>query len=245
MWYLLSSNPLRNPAEFLLLGLAMLYLGLLAAPGSLFAENARAGGVSVYTHGSTAGILPDVELAEKLLSRSPLNDVHLRQSIYLTQSTPEYAFFAPGSVQSFGITFALFADSFLAPSDPVADTIRANRSSYNLRPLSAVLAHERMHVLLSHHFGLMRTWLAPTWKQEGIASTSRAATVSAITPRGCAYSQHKLRPLPRSAIFETTCGSSIFWKKDILRSISCSISTSTLRRSIGMRSLDSPEDSVC
>jgi hypothetical protein len=108
-----------------------------------------------------------VELAEKLLSRSPLNDVHLRQSIYLTQSTPEYAFFAPGSVQSFGITFALFADSFLAPSDPVADTIRANRSSYNLRPLSAVLAHERMHVLLSHHFGLMRTWLAPTWKQEG------------------------------------------------------------------------------
>lgn len=160
-------NPRRNPVGFCLSILALGYLSLLAAPNFLFAESQSFGAVTVYAHSSLAGIEPQMRDAEAALARSPINDPALRQRIYLTSSTQEFGWFALEARQALGVSFEEFGSSFLSAADPASNTVRSSGNRFNVRQLSQVIAHERMHLLLAHHFGLVRIHLSPTWKQEG------------------------------------------------------------------------------
>jgi len=164
---ILSLNPRVNPVGVTLLGLAVLYVAVIAAPNLLFGESVSAGAVEIYSHHRVPGMLSAVAIAEQSLAKSPINDIEVPQRIFLTQSTSEFTFFAPAAVRAFGATYPAFSDTFLALTDDQSLIVHANRDTLNRRPLSAVIAHERMHVLLTHHFGLLRSILAPTWKQEG------------------------------------------------------------------------------
>lgn len=156
-----------NRYGYFLLILAIAYAALLSAPNLLFAENAHIGAVTVYTHDSATGILPVLQEAEARLAQSPLNDESVSQRIYLTRSTTEFAFYSYRSGSAFGATYTLLHSTFLSPSDPVHNLITSDRAQFNRRQLSAVIAHERMHILLSHHFGSANILFVPAWKQEG------------------------------------------------------------------------------
>ncbi len=121
----------------------------------------------MYAHGSLSGIEPEMRDAEAALARSPINDPALRQRIYLTSSTREFGWFALHNRQALGVSVEEFGSTFLPAADPASNTVRSSRNRFNVRQLSQVIAHERMHLLLAHHFGLIRIHLSPTWKQEG------------------------------------------------------------------------------
>lgn len=140
---------------------------ILVAPNLLFAESQRFGAVTVYAHNSLAGIEPEMKDAEAALARSPINDPAVRQRIYLTRSTQEFAWFSPNSRQALGTSYVEFGSTFLPEADPASNTVRSSRDRFNVRRLSQVITHERMHLLLAHHFGWIRTHLSPNWKQEG------------------------------------------------------------------------------
>ncbi len=162
-----SMNPRRNPIGFCVSLLMLGYLSLLIAPNFLFAESHNFGTVTIYAHGSLTGIEPEMREAEAALTRSPINNPTLKQRLYLTRTPQEFAFFSPYSKQSFGSTYEEFGSSFLSAADPASNTVRSSRDRFNVRQLSQVIAHERMHLLLAHHFGLVKILLSPTWKQEG------------------------------------------------------------------------------
>jgi hypothetical protein len=160
-------SPRRKPVRFALSCLLGLYALLLAAPGFLFAEHVDRNGIRVYTHHSPTGLDDDLRTAAALTAKSPLDDPALRQNVYLTQASAEYTLFVPSARHGLGATYHLLNHTFLPPSDPVADMVHSDRATLNQRPLSAVLAHERTHTLLEHHFGLLRLLATSTWKQEG------------------------------------------------------------------------------
>jgi len=162
-----SMNPRRNPIQFCILILALGYLSLLIAPNFLFAESQSFGAVTVYAHGPLIGLQQEMQYAEMALAQSPLDDPAVKQRVYLTRSAGEYAWFVPFSRQSLGAAYEEFDSSFLSAADPASDTVHSSRDRFNVRRLSQTMAHERMHLLLAHHFGLVRTLLSPAWKQEG------------------------------------------------------------------------------
>ena len=165
--HLFSWNPRSNPAGYLLLFAALFYLAVLAAPDFLFAETVHAGAITIHTHIPSASILPDVQRAEARLALSSINDIAAPQHVYLTRSNSEFRFFALRAYRALGITYSAFSSIYVPPSDVVADMVTSARSQFNQVPLSAVLAHERMHILLSHHFGYFAIFMSPAWKQEG------------------------------------------------------------------------------
>ena len=163
----LSSDPRRNPLGYTVLALILLYGALLANPSRLFAQTLHAGAITLYTHDSPAGLDRDLALAQRILARSPIDDPALPQRFYLTHTPAQFALYTNVSRFAFGVTHAQFSDTFVAPSDAASDIVRSARATFNERPLSAVLAHERTHLLLAHHFGRVSTMLSPAWKQEG------------------------------------------------------------------------------
>ena len=142
-----SSNPRRNPIGAALTFVAAVYLIVLAAPSFLFAESLHTGPITLYTHISAPGLSADLARAQARLALSSSDDPNLPQSFFLTESHAEFAFFSAGHAHAFAITLPRPANSFLAPSDPAADTIHSDRPTLNQRPLSAVLGH---------HFGSLR-----------------------------------------------------------------------------------------
>ncbi|MHC5537713.1 hypothetical protein ACYOEI_05715, partial [Singulisphaera rosea] len=48
-----------------------------------------------------------------------------------------------------------------------ADLVFRKSSGQDRRPLSSVIAHERVHALLLAHYGPWRYYRIPTWKNEG------------------------------------------------------------------------------
>jgi hypothetical protein len=160
-------HPRRQPVRFVLSSLLYLYALLLAVPGILFAEHVQHGAIAVYAHKPQAGLDADLRRADALVARSAIDDPSLTQRIVLTQSHREFAFFVPAASHSLGVTYNLLNETFLPPSDAAADLIHSDLPAFNQRPLSAVIAHERVHALLEHHFGLSHIVRTPAWKQEG------------------------------------------------------------------------------
>jgi hypothetical protein len=176
----LFPSPRRQPVRFALSCFLLLWVALLAMPGLLFAERLDHGAIHVYSHHSPTGLDDDLRRADALLDRSTINDPALTQRIYLTSSHYEFAVFAPAARHALGVTYHVLNNTFLSPSAPIADTIQSDRPFLHQRALSAVIAHERTHALLEHHFGLLRLIMMPAWKQEGycdyIAGSSSVGT---------------------------------------------------------------------
>lgn len=158
----------RRAARAVVLVVVMTYGGLFAFPSVLFAHHVAHGPFEVWSDvpidPAIGAVLDD---AERLLARSPLHDPAMRHRLYLCNTSIRWALLAPGKGGSFGVTYAVVGHSVLNRSDVGADLVFRDASRHDRRPLSAVIAHERMHDLIARRYGPIRSRLLPDWKVEG------------------------------------------------------------------------------
>ena len=75
--------------------------------------------------------------------------------------------FRPAAPAAFAVSYSLFNETFLAPSNVASNTITRAAASHRTRRFSSVISHEVTHLLLAKRFGLVRDFWASTWKKEG------------------------------------------------------------------------------
>jgi hypothetical protein len=144
------------------------YGGLFAFPSVLFAHHVARGPFEVWSDvpidPAIEGVLDD---AERMLAKSPLHDPAMRHHVYLCNTPIRRALFAPGKGGSFGVTYAIVGHSMLNQSDVASNVVFRDATKHDRRPLSAVIAHERMHALIARRYGTIGSRLLPDWKVEG------------------------------------------------------------------------------
>ena len=144
------------------------YLVLLAYPGILLAHHVTHGAFRVDSDAPIdpriAAVLDD---AAARLARSPLNDPAMVHRVAICTTPPRRWLLAPRGRGAFGITYAVVGTSVLGRVDIPANLSYRDGPRYDRRPLSSVIAHERMHALLERRYGAITCWRLPTWKTEG------------------------------------------------------------------------------
>lgn len=157
----------RRRAQWLVVGVALAYAGLLAFPGVLFAHYHERGAYRVWSDEpidpSIAAVL---DAAEARLARSPLYDPGMVHRLYICNSPLRMRLLARGT-GAFGVTYALRHNTILNRAEVPADRIFRGTPERNRRPLSSVIAHERVHALLLSHYGPLTYHRLPMWKNEG------------------------------------------------------------------------------
>jgi hypothetical protein len=58
-------------------------------------------------------------------------------------------------------------NTILSRTDVTANLVFRDAALHDRRPLSAVIAHERIHALMDRHFGDLACLSIPVWKKEG------------------------------------------------------------------------------
>jgi hypothetical protein len=158
----------RRGVRAFLLVLGLAYGGLFAFPGVLFAHHVAHGAFEVWSDVSIdPAIGPVLDDAERLLAKSPLHDPAMRHHVYLCNTPNRWALLAPGNSGSFGVTYAIVGHSVLNRSDVASNVVFRDASKHDRRPLSAVIAHERMHALIARRYGTIGSRFLPDWKVEG------------------------------------------------------------------------------
>ena len=148
--------------------LAAAYVLLLVFPEVVFAERVVYKNFRVYSSQSIdRNIYPILDRVQARLATSGIDDPHAVHRIFLCESPGLYRFFAPGKAGSFGVSYGLLNETFLAPSAVATDTITRSAPRHNTRSLSSVIAHELTHLLLARRFGVVRDFFTPSWKKEG------------------------------------------------------------------------------
>lgn len=148
----------------------------IAAPQALgFPHVAVIGATKIYAEGpidlaKMARVLAD---ADRRLRSSTLYDGQVAERVFLTDGGWRWHMLALGSNDAFALTRPV--------SDIVSGAIIVNKSSIaknritlrrdvgGTRSLSAIIAHERTHILVRDHFGLVASVQFPVWKNEGYA----------------------------------------------------------------------------
>jgi hypothetical protein len=155
-------------ARIAALVVVLAYGGLLAFPGILLAHHVSHGPFEVW---SDVPIDPAIgavlDEAGRRLAASPLNDPAVRHRVFLCNTPFCRALLGPGRDGSFGVTYEFVGHSTINRSDVAADLVFRGAKKHDRRPLSAVIAHERMHALISCRYGVIGAHLLPTWKVEG------------------------------------------------------------------------------
>jgi len=151
-----------------LIAVALAYAGLLTFPGPLFAHYHEQGTYRVW---SDEPIDPSIrtvlDTAEGLLRQSPLYEPGMVHRLYVCNNNIRMKFFARGGDKAFGVTYLPRHNTFLNRAQIPADRILRGTPEQNQRPLSSVIAHERVHALLLSHYGFLTDYRLPTWKKEG------------------------------------------------------------------------------
>jgi hypothetical protein len=150
-----------------LFSVVLSYVGLLTFPGVLFAHYHEHGAFRVWSDEPiNPSIAAALDIAEARLANSPIHDPQMVHRLFICNDPLRMKFFARGT-QAFGVTYAMRHNTFLNRAELPADRIFRNSPEQNERPLSSVIAHERIHALLLSHYGLMTEYFLPTWKKEG------------------------------------------------------------------------------
>jgi hypothetical protein len=148
--------------------LVAVYVLLLIFPEVVFAERVAYQNFRVYSSQSIdRNISRILDRVQARLAASGIDDPQAVHRIFLCGSPGLYRFFAPGRAGSFGVSYGLLSETFLAPSDVAADTITRAAPAHKTRSLSSVIAHELTHLLLARRFGVVRDFFTPSWKKEG------------------------------------------------------------------------------
>jgi hypothetical protein len=167
-WPLVTRANLARAIRYTVPALVAVYVLLLVFPEVAFAEHATYKNFRVYSSRPiNRNIYRILDRVQTRLAASGIDDPHAVHRIFLCESPGRYRFFAPRAVGSFGVSYGLLGETFLAPADVAADTITRAASWHNTRSLSSVIAHELTHLLLARRFGVVRDFFTPSWKKEG------------------------------------------------------------------------------
>lgn len=145
------------------------YLLLLTYPQPLFGYSAA------YEHNfkvyAREPITPEMQSvldrAEEKLKASPIYSDTNDRRLFFTGGWGMYAFMTNKAYMSFASSIPYLDNIMLTKSDVAADRMFVNRPESNSRSLSGVIAHEVTHLLLRQHYGTLRAYMLPTWKNEG------------------------------------------------------------------------------
>jgi hypothetical protein len=148
--------------------LVILYGVLLAFPEIVFSETIAYKNFRVHSYQPIDdNIYRILDRVSARLASSGIDDPGAIHRIFLCNSHALYGFFAPRSAGSFGVSYGVLRETFLAPSDVALEIVTRSALSHRTRRLSSVIAHELTHLLLVRRFGLMRDYWTPAWKKEG------------------------------------------------------------------------------
>jgi len=146
------------------------YLLILMFPELLFAHHLSYRNFQVYSEiPIDRGIIPILDEAAALMARSSLDDPGMEHRLFLCDSPLKRRLLTPTSRGAFGATYAavLRRNTILSRTDVRANLVFRDAALHDRRPLSAVIAHERMHALMGRHFGDVACLSIPVWKKEG------------------------------------------------------------------------------
>jgi hypothetical protein len=146
------------------------YLLVLIFPEPLFAYHLRRGNFQVHSEiPIDAHLIPILDEAARLMERSSLNDPGMAHRLFLCNSSLKRRLLAPRTHASFGTTYAVVfrRNTILNRTDVSANVVFRDAPTRNRRPLSSVIAHERVHALLDCRYGDLTCYRLPDWKKEG------------------------------------------------------------------------------
>jgi hypothetical protein len=146
------------------------YLLILMFPELLFAHHLHHRNFHVYSEAAIdPSIIPILDEAAALMARSSLDDPGMEHRLFLCGSPLRWRLLAPTCRGAFGATHAavLRRNTILSRTDVAANLVFRDAALNDRRPLSAVIAHERIHALMGHHFGDVACLSIPDWKNEG------------------------------------------------------------------------------
>lgn len=190
----------RRPARrWRWLNMAIAAVGLVMASVVLapqllaFPYRAEMGATRVYAEApiDAAAVRRVLARADARLAASPLYRSPVGTRVFLTDGGWRWHLLALTSGNALGFTRPW--------SDMVSDAVVINSSdvardristAYRERSLSGVIAHERTHIMVRRHVGLVRGLMLPGWISEGYAdhvageSTLSAAQAAALVARG-------------------------------------------------------------
>jgi hypothetical protein len=170
------------------------FASVICAPQLLaFPYQAQVGATRVYAETPLNQMALRMVLgrADARLATSPLYRPPVGTRIFLTDGGWRWRLLALNNSNALGLTRPV--------SDMVSDAVIIHRgdvasdqiaTAYGPRLLSGVIAHERTHIMVRRHVGLIGGVRLPTWISEGYAdhiageSTLNAAQAAALTARG-------------------------------------------------------------
>lgn len=146
------------------------YLLILMFPELLFAHHLSHRNFQVYSEiPIDRGIIPVLDEAAALMARSSLDDPTMEHRLFLCDSPLKRRLLTPTTRGAFGATYAAVfrRNTILSRTDVPANLVFRDAALHDRRPLSAVIAHERVHALMGRHFGDLACRSLPVWKREG------------------------------------------------------------------------------
>jgi len=159
----------RRRIRAVVTSLALAYLGILAVPDVLFAEQMS---YRQFRVASDAPIDPALikvlDRAAARLTTSSINQPEMIHRIYLCNSRWRKALLAPRGLGAYAITQMVFEYTVVL-GEPEVETDRILRPPPRRggRSLSGVIAHERTHALIDDRLGGWTSMRCPSWKKEG------------------------------------------------------------------------------
>jgi hypothetical protein len=148
----------------------LLFASVICAPQLLaFPHQTQIGATRVYSEAplDVAAMRPVLARADRLLAASPLYRAPAGTRVFLTNGGWRWRVLALTAGDSLGFTRPW--------SDLVSDAVIMNRSDVagdatsSVRSLSGTIAHERTHIMVRRHLGLIDGLRLPTWISEGYA----------------------------------------------------------------------------
>lgn len=91
----------------------------------------------------------------------------LRRPIFLTNGGVRWRLLSLGAGTSFGLTRSLGGSIVINRSSVAGDRVWNGSPVAGSRALTGVIAHERTHMLIRAHFGLLADGRYPVWVREG------------------------------------------------------------------------------
>ena len=107
--------------------------------------------------------------ADALVARSPLYAGPVPRSIFLTTGGWRWRLLALQSGGAFAFRRPLRNLIVINDADVDSDTVLNGRTIAGMRTLHDTIAHETTHILITDHFGALKSITFPSWKVEGYA----------------------------------------------------------------------------
>ncbi|MFN7911077.1 MAG: hypothetical protein ACK5QC_04585 [Bacteroidota bacterium] len=156
-------------ANYVALGLLVIYLGLIIYPNFLFGHSFKYKRFNVYSTQLLGDSIQRVlDEAEIKLSVSEIYDKDLTHNIYLCNNYTLYTFLAPFSRKAFACNYPFINNIFIANCDiDKNEAYKNDKKDKYTRQLSVLISHETTHTLIEKKIGFWKFRTLSNWKNEG------------------------------------------------------------------------------